>query len=181
MSGAASSDRVMIKKPSARLRAIVANVSLSFGTPPTSMGPVGLHTFAEYFLSAAKSVQAPDTAPTLPVVRTFLVCHSLELSLKAFLSLKGCSLLELAGGVYGHDLASLIKEAEQQDLHALVKLENHQRSEIISASTYYREKLLEYPSVMETLNGYAGLPDADLLIDFAEELVVALREPCLVA
>jgi hypothetical protein len=82
-------------------------------------GPVGLIVYADHFLAAAKSTHAPVTAPAFPLVRTFLVCHALELALKAFLSLKGCSMEQLAGGPFGHNLESLVAEVEKRDIHVL--------------------------------------------------------------
>jgi hypothetical protein len=171
----------MTKKPpkSARRHAEVENLSM-FGTT-TRIGPAFLLVYADHFLLAAKSTQAPATAPQFPLVRTFLVCRAVELALKAFLSLRGCSLVALAGGPYGHDLKSLIEVAEKQDFHALVKLDDRQRAEIIRASTYYLEKVLEYPALTEAVRAYPDLPDANVLIDAAEALVSALREPCLAA
>jgi len=48
-----------------------------------------------------------------PVDR-FLACRSIELGLKAFLSLKGRALDELAEGVFGHDLDNLLTEADNE-------------------------------------------------------------------
>jgi len=110
-----------------------------------------------------------------------LVCHALELALKAFLALKGSSLVELAGGPYGHDLKNLIAEADKRGLQALVKLDDNQNAEIIRASDYYAEKVLEYPSVTEVIRGYPKMANTDVLIGAADALVGALHEPCLQA
>jgi hypothetical protein len=141
------------------------------------MGPLGLNFFARYFLRAAISTQLPEKGP--PFARTFLACRALELALKAFLSLKGSTLVELAGGQYGHDLQNLIEEAEKRDLRACVQLTNEQRTEIIKASEYYSEKVLEYPSLTEALSRYSKMPNPDILIGAAEALVEQLQEPCL--
>jgi len=111
--------------------------------------------------------------------RLFLVCRSLELALKAFLSLRGRSLDELAGGAFGHDLNKLLAEANKQDLGALVKLSEEQRFQIVRASIYYAEKVLEYPSVLEAMKGYGSRASMDRLLDAAETLIPPLREPCL--
>src|SRR5690349_16675963 len=81
------------------------------------MGPLGLQTYAADFLSAAKEVAPPDIR--FSQARTFLVCHALELALKAFLSLKGYSLEKLAGGQFGHNLDELLTQAEQHGLSTL--------------------------------------------------------------
>lgn len=50
------------------------------------MGPIGLHMYANSFLKAAQALP-PPSVPFEPV-RFFLVCRSIELVLKAFLSSK---------------------------------------------------------------------------------------------
>lgn len=141
------------------------------------MGPVGLHWYAADFLSAAKAVPAPEV-PFAPA-RIYLICRALELSLKAFLSLKGRSLEQLAGGQFGHDLDNLLTQAENQGISNLVNLDSRQLAHIRFASTYYLEKVFEYPALAEATKAYPGNPDANLLLDAAEALVAALREPCL--
>lgn len=61
---------------------------------PAGMGPLGLHFYAGAFLDAARSLPPPND-PFEPV-RPFLVCHLIELALKAFLSLHGVAMVELA-------------------------------------------------------------------------------------
>jgi hypothetical protein len=171
----------MTKKPrkSARRHAKIENLSIAGASG--RFGPVGLILYADHFLSAAKTADnapPPQLGGLFVPARLFLACRTLELALKAFLSLKKCSLEELAGGVYGHDLESLMVEAEKRGLQALFKFEDRQQAEIVRASTYYFEKVFEYPALMEAVHGYPKLPDASLLIDAAEALVSALREPC---
>ncbi len=140
------------------------------------MGPVMLHTYASDFLSAA-TLSVRTDVPFSPA-RTYLICHALELALKAFLSLKGRPLRELAGGELGHNLENLLDEAEQQGLSDLVQLEEPQIAEIRRASKYYAEKIFEYPALMEAPRAYPENPDANLLFGAAEALVAALQEPC---
>jgi len=153
----------------------IENLSILGAT--ARMGPVSLHMYAADFLSAARAA-APPEVPFAPA-RTYLVCRVLELALKAFLSLKGRSLEQLAGGAFGHDLESLLAEAERHGLSTLVHLEKLQLAEIRRASTYYAEKVFEYPALGEAVFGYPKNPDTNLLLGAAEALVAALREPCL--
>ena len=78
------------------------------------MGPLGLHMYASAYLDAARALPLP-TAPFEPV-RPFLICHSIELGLKAFLSLHGAEMLELADGSYGHNLEAILKKADEKHL-----------------------------------------------------------------
>jgi hypothetical protein len=89
--------------------------------------------------------------------------------------------VKLADGQFGHDLENLLGQAEKLQLRNLVRLADRQRDEIVRASTYYREKVLEYPSLIEATRAYPGMPDANLLIDAADALISALRKPCLAA
>jgi hypothetical protein len=99
------------------------------------MGPASLQMYAADFLSAAKAVPPPGV-PFAPA-RTHLICRTLELSLKAFLSLKGCSMERLAGGPFGHDLDTLLTEAINNGIADLVNLDARQLAHIRFASTYY--------------------------------------------
>jgi hypothetical protein len=140
------------------------------------MAPLGLQFYADAFLVAAKDARAgTGFAPARP----YLVCHALELALKAFLSLKGRRMTELAGGEFGHDLPNLLDEAQKQKLADLVSLNESQLFQINRASVYYVEKVFEYPANDEALKAYPQMPDIELLIGAAEALVTALREPCL--
>jgi hypothetical protein len=142
------------------------------------MAPIGLQLYAADFLSAAKAAPPPDIPPFAPA-RTYLVCHALELALKAFLSLKGRSLKRLAGVKFRHDLESLLTKAEQNGLPTLVTLEEHHKFQIRRASSYYADKVFEYPAVFEAMRCYPEYPDTAVLISAAEILIPVLREPCL--
>ncbi len=64
-----------------------------FGTA-LRMSPVGLIYFAKNFLSAARAAALEDGTRFSPA-KHCLACHSIELALKAFLSMKRVSLVEL--------------------------------------------------------------------------------------
>jgi hypothetical protein len=168
------------ERSKARQHAMVETLSM-FGSK-TRIGPVFLLSYAEHYLYAAKSAEhPPDGNPNFQPVRTFLACRTLELLFKAFLSLKGCSLDELAGGPFAHNLDSLLVEAEKQHLGDLIRLTDEHRAEIVRASEYYAEKVLEYPALLEAAKAYPRLATASVLIEAAETLIEALRQPCLEA
>jgi hypothetical protein len=143
------------------------------------MGPPGLIVYARHFLIAAKSTLVPEDAPQFQLVRAFLAARAAELALKAFLSLKNIPLVNLAGGVYGHDLASLLIKSEELGLREVVQLTVRQREEILRAAPYYREKVLEYPSLTEMVRAYPRMPSAEFLLEAADVLVASLRDRCL--
>jgi hypothetical protein len=153
------------------------NVSL-FGLR-TPFGPVGLIVMAERYLRAAQIVrsQRPPQEQWSPVEK-FLACRTIELSLKAFLSLKGRPLTELGFGEFGHDLQNLLAEADAVDLSKLVDLSEEDRSVIEFVHRYYLDKVFEYPAVLEALKGYPGDPETEPLLNVGARLVAGLMQPC---
>ena len=143
------------------------------------MGPLGLHMYAKAYLDGARALP-PSSVPYEPVY-PFLVCHSIELGLKAFLSLKGAAMLELADGSYGHNLEAILQKAEEKQLNKHVKLTPKHKPEIRKASLYYSGKVFEYPAVGEALSGYPSMPKIDILIEVATLLVESLGQQCLEA
>ena len=140
------------------------------------MGPLALHMYADAYLNAARSLPLPS-APFQPV-RPFLVCHSIELGLKAFLSLQDATMLELAGGPFGHNLEAILQKADEKHLGASVRLTKAQRAAVRHASFYYAGKVFEYPAVGEAISGYPGMPAIDALFEVAAKLVDSLRQQC---
>ena len=140
------------------------------------MGPLGLHIYAKAYLDGACALP-PPSAPFAPVY-SFLVCRSIELGLKAFLSLKGSAMLELADGSYGHNLEAILQKAEVKQLSKYVKLTLKHKAEIRKASLYYSGKVFEYPAIGEALSGYPGMPKIDILVEVAALLVDSLAQQC---
>lgn len=169
----------MPKQPKALSRAHkhtkIENISI-FGAF-ARLAPVTLHFYSDAYLSAAKGL--PCGMEFNPV-RPYLVCHALELALKAFLSLKGRTLTELARSL-NHEITNLLAEAEKERLADFATLTREQRKELEKASIYYSEKVFEYPAIGEAARAYPQMPQIDLLIAAADALVNALREPCLKA
>ena len=114
-------------------------------------------------------------------VRLYLTCHSIELGLKAYLSLRGALMVELSEGPYGHNLESILEKAIEKEIGSLVPLGDDHCSEIRHANTYYSGKVLEYPAVGKAINGFRDMPSLDLLLEAAEILVISLKQPCLEA
>ena len=140
------------------------------------MGPLGLHMFAESYLSAAQAIPKPKV-PFEPV-RPYLVCHAIELALKAFLSLRSSAMVELADAPFGHNLDSLLTKALEGDLTQLAAFTDAHRKAIRLATIYYAGKVFEYPAVGEALCAYPQMPPIEVLFEAAARLVKALRQPC---
>jgi hypothetical protein len=142
-----------------------------------SFGSAGSILMAEKYLFAAKTMAATPQENWSPVEK-FLTCRSIELSLKAFLSMKGRRLVELAGGVFGHDLQNLLSEADADGLSAIVDLTGDERAAIEFAHRYYLEKVFEYPALTEAMKAYPGDPALQPLLGAAGRLVAKLLKRC---
>ncbi len=141
------------------------------------MGAFGLWTYANNFARSAKAL--PPVVERFEPVGYYLICHALELALKAFLSLEGTKLIDLAGGAYGHDLSKLLAAADTQGLSRYCDLTDEHRLEIIKATTYYAGKVFEYPAMGEALGAYPHLPILSTLASATDVLIAGLKEPCM--
>jgi hypothetical protein len=142
------------------------------------MSPVSLRVYADDFVSAARSAPKPKS-PKFQPARLYLVCHAIELTLKAFLSLRGFSLQALSDSQLGHDLRKLLSQAREHGLLGMVDLPTEMLAEIERASEYYSEKVFEYPALVEAVTGMSRLPDFSTLLAAATCLVSKLEDPCL--
>lgn len=140
------------------------------------MAPLALHFYAEQYLAAAKALPVPDV-PFEPV-RPYLVCHSIELGFKAYLSLKGHQMVSLSEGPFGHKLNTILDEAVTKGLLELISLSKAHREAISAAETYYAGKVFEYPAVGEALSAYPNMPPLDTLFEVATLLISTLAQPC---
>lgn len=169
-----------VKKPArvstAKHHTQIENISVLGVTE--RMGPPALHTYAESFLKAACLL--PEPTPTVPFdpVRPYLVCHAIELGLKAFLSLNGVLMPKLADSLYGHNLDKILDQAVETGINDKVKLAETHCDAIRLASAYYSGKVFEYPAVGEAISAYPHMPPIETLFDAASILVETLAQPC---
>jgi hypothetical protein len=143
------------------------------------MGPVGLHLYSKSYLAAAQSL--PHAELPFEPVRPYLVCHAIELALKAFLSLQGRKMLDLADVPFGHKLSSILKVCDEGGIRELVPLTDGHMETIRLAETYYAGKVFEYPAIGESLSGYPQMPPMERLMEAAALLIGSLAAPCLAA
>jgi hypothetical protein len=144
-----------------------------------NFSPFGLIFTAKKFLDAALTVipQENQADSKWHPVGKYLTCHSVELSLKAFLALKGSKMDSLKKR-YSHRIAELLSETENHNLLALVELTDEEKPEIRRAEKYYNGKVFEYPVVVEIVRAYPGDPNGSHLLSAAKKLVDGLYEPC---
>ena len=146
-----------------------------------NFAPFGLIFTSKKYLEAAKVVVLQEEQLTLTSndrwhpVGKYLACHSIELSFKAFLTLKGERLR--GAKAFGHNLSNLLAASERQTLQDMVVLTAEERDEIIKASPYYDEKVFEYPSLPEATRAYPEDPIVGYLLSAAHKLVDGLYTP----
>ena len=150
--------------------------NISIGNIVIHFGPAGLWVYARAYARAAAALPAPEK-PFEPV-RYYLACHSIELSLKAYLTIHGATMLDLSESAYGHKLEAILIAADAKQLQTLVPLTDEHRVELVNASDYYAGKVFEYPAMGEAANAYPRLPNLDVLIAAAQLLVQTLELPC---
>jgi hypothetical protein len=127
------------------------------------------HVWAEDFLLAEK-LYAPS-ARTGSHVAHFLCCQSIELSLKAFLSLKGMNRRELKK--LGHNLDQLFGRARSEGLSQLVPLQPRDQSIVQAANAWYDTpggKRFQYFGLLDAIKGFKGSPDLAGLEELAGRL-----------
>jgi HEPN domain-containing protein len=137
----------------------------------------GLILGAKKFQEAAEVVvvhEGPQETGWHPVGK-FLACQSIELSLKAFLRLRGATNSEVEW--YGHRIAELLARARENNLREFLKLSGDELKEIRKASKYYEDQIFRYPDVYEIARAYPGDPNIAPLLSAAEKLVKGLYDP----
>lgn len=131
-----------------------------------------LRHYAGDFLDAATDFSPP--ANRFSPVQYYLVCHSIELSLKAFLFSAGFN--KAARRALNHNLESALKKAEANGLSAHLQLSPDDRDLIRKANSLYPKKEFEYFERLETI--YDPLEfKLEALTSFARKLFEAIELP----
>jgi hypothetical protein len=125
------------------------------------------------FLEAAKQFKTSRRFSTVPY---YLLCRSIELSLKCFLLGKGVSKKDLKEK-YGHHLINLLTQARHLGIDELgVVLKPEYLDNLTKAQGYYFSKEFEYFEITKAVNAYPDLPELDALRGLASELVKQLKQ-----
>lgn len=137
-----------------------------------SFGPAGFHILAGEYLQGAEDVRVRGD---FSLVKCFLYCRSIELSLKAFLLAKDFPVGRLRGkkGI-GHDLVRGLEEAELRGLGDVVRVRRIYKEELGKANDYYATKQgFEYMDDCDVLmkwRGVSDFPNIEVLCQFARTL-----------
>ena len=141
--------------------------------------PFGTHRLAGEFLAAALTVQpvarseAAAIRQPVSLVGYYLVGHSVELSLKAFLLGRGMTVNALRRKPYGHDLVALVREARRRRLGNLSKLSRQDLAVVEALNECYNAKELEY-----AFTGARRLPHYSLAVALANTLLESIGPYC---
>ena len=109
-----------------------------------------------------------------PLVRAYLLGHSLELYLKAYLLTRGFSERVLRTRRLRHDLSALLNEAESRGLGDHLRISLELRRDLRSLNDPYARAALEYVSWWNLL-APPSVPDSRRLSRFAANLDTLVR------
>ena len=146
----------------------------------TNSAPLESLLLSMEFLEASKLVLPPpeneleELKQKISFPAYFLVGHSIELSLKAFLLGRGLSNDTLRSRKYGHNLTALMKEARRRKLGAFVKLKKNELVAIETLNDCYSNKEFEY-----TVVGYRHLPHYSKIFAVARQLCIGVKPFCI--
>lgn len=153
----------------------MANIVIHLKPAHISMGPTGFVVYARDFLNAYKFYKIDK--PFSPA-KYYLVCRSVELSLKSYLSLKKVDIDKLKRN-YGHDLSKIYKKAVELGITEVVDINHEEAVEIEKANKWYCRKGFEYFGIQNIVESKDTLPDLEILLHLAERSIEILKPICL--
>jgi hypothetical protein len=145
----------------------------------SATAPFGTHRLAGEFLAAALKIQpvatsaAAEIGQPISLTAYYLVGHSIELSLKAFLLGRSAPSKTLRNKPYGHDLSTLLREARRRKLGNLAKLSRGDIAVLNVLNECYGTKELEY-----AFTGARRLPHYSMAVSVAKHLQSKIGPYC---
>lgn len=150
---------------------------ISPGNNSTSVSPLFYLSFAVDYFNAHK---AYSSGKKFSPASHYLICRSIELSLKAFLLSSGYVIKDLRDNI-GHDMEKLLKKSIRLHINLLCDFSEEQVKELIKANVWYSRKGFEYYSLRNIEEGNNILPDIKVLEKMAECLIENLESLCIKA
>jgi hypothetical protein len=136
-----------------------------------------LRLYAIDFLSAAQAFEMPKNR--FSPVRYYLICHSIELSLKSFL-FSTAGFKKKDRKKLNHDLEKALDAAENKGLCDHLEVTSNDRDTLQKANKLYSKKEFEYFESLETIYDPHDF-DLDVLASFAQRLLDAIESPTMVS
>ena len=129
------------------------------------------HYAGDYLLAAQQFSPPPNR---FSPVRHYLICHSIELSLKSFLFTAGLKRADRKK--LSHDLEKALAAAESYGIGGHVSISMVDREQIVKVKSLYSGKEFEYFESLEMI--YDPLPFDPVAIEsFAQRLFSGIEEP----
>ena len=138
------------------------------------LSPYGFVSYSKDFYEAAINHKS---SRNFSPASYYLFGRSLELSLKAFLLLKGVSREKIKRSL-GHDLEKILKKCKEYSLHDYLSLNMDEEIQIRSLNDWYCRKGLEYFEIKNLMQNYKNLPTALQLSSLAFKLITAFEQVC---
>jgi hypothetical protein len=142
------------------------------------ISPLAFLGYSKDFYSAYTSYTSED--PFSPATY-YLICRSLELSMKAYLLTEGVSRDQLKKRSLGHDLDKILKKSKKLGLFSIVSMSDEEHVHIAKANSWYVRKGFEYFEIKNIVENCSTLPDIQVLERIANQLIEKLEPVCLAA
>jgi len=155
----------------------MTNYVIKAKTAHINVSPRGFLAYATDFSNAYESYKSDNS---FSPASYYLVCRSLELSMKSFLLAKGMTRQEIKDRrKYGHDLKKLLRKAEELGINKVSPISDAQEEQIVKANNWYARKGFEYFELQNIVDGRETLPNLEVLTKIARCLVKNLKPLCL--
>lgn len=132
-----------------------------------NVSPMAFHRWASHYMRCYETFDAMGKFSPVPY---FLLCRSIELSLKA-IHLKSISRAQVKSK-YSHNIMALYEALD----HGAKVLSTHEGEVLSRASKVYGGKGFEYFSPDLALEGYKSFPDLRVLEDVTRKLMIRCEE-----
>ena len=139
------------------------------------MSPFGFISYSEDFYEACCS---HITHRPFSPAKYYMACRSIELSLKAFLLLKGVTRDQLKKKPLWHDLHKILKKCKELGISNLVSISSSQELYIESLNKWYVRKGFEYFELENLVSSPKSLPNITEIQELANFLIKGLKEAC---
>ena len=141
------------------------------------ISPLAFLGYSKDFYSAYISYNSKDS---FSPATYYLICRSIELSMKAYLLTEGVNRDQLKNSL-GHDLEKILKKSKKLGLLSIVSITDEECIHIAKANRWYIRKGFEYFEIKNIVESRSTLPDIQILEHLSNRLIEKLGPVCLVA
>lgn len=153
----------------------MADIIIQVKTAHITMGPTGFIVYAGDFLNAYRSF---ETGNPFSPAKYYLLCRSVELSLKSYLLLKSVPIKKVKYKL-SHDLHKILKKSKELEIDSVVGITDEEKSAIEKANDWYNRKGFEYFDIENIVADRDTLPDLNVMSNLADRLISVLKPLCL--